>query len=202
MESFFNPFDCSHENKKLVNRPDALNRDRYQMQCLDCGSFPSNAIGYEDAAKVMPLEKIPLFDVALIEKSEQKIKQIQTGRIDFVLEQFRPQYDKYLKTKAWKDKQQLVLKRANFLCEGCGVNKATQVHHFSYENLEKEYLWELAAVCKTCHDDAHLWKLEDRNSRAEMIRQRIFKELTYSSLFQKWFNNKFVSELDNHPRQP
>jgi hypothetical protein len=70
--------------------------------------------------------------------------------------QRKAEYQQYLQTAEWKNKSQTVLKRANFLCEGCGSNRATQAHHITYEHVFNEFLWELKAVCRSCHERAHL----------------------------------------------
>ena len=38
------------------------------------------------------------------------------------------------------------------MCEGCGVRRAAQVHHLTYEHVGDELLFELVAVCGQCHD--------------------------------------------------
>lgn len=65
------------------------------------------------------------------------------------------EYRQYLTTKNWKDKRSKVLARANNLCEGCGDRTATEVHHLTYRNVGDELLFELVALCSTCHSKAH-----------------------------------------------
>ncbi|MFD2919005.1 HNH endonuclease [Terrimonas rubra] len=62
----------------------------------------------------------------------------------------------YLKSAAWKRKRYLVLKRDNWRCAHCG-EKATQVHHKKYakNNIGKEPIEWLEAICKSCHDAIH-----------------------------------------------
>jgi 5-methylcytosine-specific restriction endonuclease McrA len=61
-------------------------------------------------------------------------------------------YNEYLKTPAWLVKREAVLKRENYICQGCGKARATQVHHLTYERVGVEMLFDLVAICKTCHD--------------------------------------------------
>lgn len=49
-------------------------------------------------------------------------------------------------------KRALVLKRCDGMCEGCGVVKATELHHTTYEHLYNEFLSELLRLCHSCHD--------------------------------------------------
>ena len=41
-------------------------------------------------------------------------------------------YNQYLQSPTWAEKRRMVLRRANNICEGCGVRTATIVHHRSY----------------------------------------------------------------------
>ena len=58
----------------------------------------------------------------------------------------------YLNSVRWRRLRALVLKRAKGLCEGCGEANATEVHHLSYNHIGDEFLWELVAVCRKCHE--------------------------------------------------
>jgi hypothetical protein len=71
-------------------------------------------------------------------------------------------YNLYLQSPEWLWRRDAVLKRARYVCEGCGKNRAVQVHHLTYKHVGHEMLWELVAVCKECHD----WiTAEDRRQR-------------------------------------
>ncbi len=64
--------------------------------------------------------------------------------------------DVYLKSKAWKRKRYVVLKRDNWRCVYCGGH-ATQVHHLKYakRNIGKEPIEWLVSVCESCHNSLH-----------------------------------------------
>ena len=59
----------------------------------------------------------------------------------------------YLESPNWKKKRKRVLDRDNNLCV-CG-ERATYVHHKTYQNLGAELLSDLVALCKNCHDGYH-----------------------------------------------
>lgn len=61
-------------------------------------------------------------------------------------------YEAYRKTPDWQIKRSKVLERCGGVCEGCGVQQATEVHHTTYAHVGNEMLWELAGVCGACHD--------------------------------------------------
>jgi hypothetical protein len=64
-------------------------------------------------------------------------------------------YNCYLKSPAWRERSQAVLRRAGGTCEGCLKRRAVQVHHLSYAHVCDEFLWELRAVCLECHERWH-----------------------------------------------
>jgi len=67
----------------------------------------------------------------------------------------KAEYAAYLQSDHWKDVRQRVLVRDKFLCQGCFREKATEVHHLTYAHRGSELLFELVAVCATCHERAH-----------------------------------------------
>jgi len=64
-------------------------------------------------------------------------------------------YNAYLQTTEWRMRRQAVLTRDNYLCQGCRVRRATQVHHLTYDHVGNEFLFELVAICETCHTRLH-----------------------------------------------
>jgi len=63
-------------------------------------------------------------------------------------------YREYLQSQEWAAIRARVLLRAGRKCEGCG-EEATQVHHLTYEHVFEEFLFELIAVCRGCHERLH-----------------------------------------------
>lgn len=61
------------------------------------------------------------------------------------------EHNEYLQTPQWKNIRQKVLKRDNYLCQGCLESQATEVHHLSYDNWRNELMFELISVCYNCH---------------------------------------------------
>jgi len=60
-------------------------------------------------------------------------------------------HNEYLLTDQWKAIRLKVLKRDNFLCQGCLEAPATEVHHLSYNHWRFELMFELLSVCSNCH---------------------------------------------------
>lgn len=66
-------------------------------------------------------------------------------------EDHKKKYYEYLKSDEWKDKRIRVLNRDKYICQGCLIDKATQVHHLTYDRIFKEPLFDLTSVCEKCH---------------------------------------------------
>ncbi len=64
-------------------------------------------------------------------------------------------YTEYLDSREWAERRQAVLKRARYVCEGCGAQRAVQVHHLTYARAGQEMLFDLVAVCLECHENLH-----------------------------------------------
>lgn len=67
-------------------------------------------------------------------------------------------YNNYLNTDQWKELRKKVLIRENGICQGCKINKARDVHHTTYANCGDELLFQLVALCGSCHQKMHLDK--------------------------------------------
>jgi 5-methylcytosine-specific restriction endonuclease McrA len=64
-------------------------------------------------------------------------------------------YHAHIESDAWKEIRRRVFARCKGVCEGCGQRPAVQVHHLTYERLGDELLFDLVAVCMTCHEKCH-----------------------------------------------
>ena len=81
-------------------------------------------------------------------------------------------YSRYLKSEEWQNLRLKVLARAKHICEGCGEQPATHVHHLTYDRFGNEMLFDLVAVCESCHKKIHKQTrtmIETNNAMAETI---------------------------------
>jgi len=72
------------------------------------------------------------------------------------------EYQKYLKSKHWKD----IKKRyKNSECEICWTIYELVLHHESYDNLYKEWPNDLRTLCSNCHKNIHdnSWNLYNKS---------------------------------------
>lgn len=147
-------------------------------QCISCGYYGSR--GYYAVGKkewpdgVHAVEQLPPFDelklqmaLSVIDRrghsqmTAQSNPRVEENRLANLREdlaqrdKLRAERAPYYVSEEWFAKRQLVFKRSAGMCEGCGIAKADQVHHMSYEHFGNEFLWELEAVCVPCHERYH-----------------------------------------------
>lgn len=85
---------------------------------------------------------------------------------------WRAQYAEYLASQEWWDKRELVMERAGRVCEGCRQADATEVHHLTYANVTREFLFELVALCHACHERLHAQREEPSKPSASAWKPR------------------------------
>lgn len=65
------------------------------------------------------------------------------------------EHDVYLASSEWRMKRKLVLDRCHYVCEGCGLQAAVEVHHRTYRRWQQEMLFDLVGLCAGCHARLH-----------------------------------------------
>ena len=60
-----------------------------------------------------------------------------------------------LASSSWRAKKEIVLRRDLGRCRGCASAPASEIHHLTYAHLGEELLFELVALCRSCHEHAH-----------------------------------------------
>lgn len=157
-------FACKdHPRKRMTYKTDTNGVVRYFFQCLKCGE-KLNPVGKFGVKKMIDEgeikdEDIGPFDDSILKRrialQSRIISEASTIRARKENERKRNEYTSYISSSAWKIKRQQVLKRAGGKCEGCGFEPAQEVHHLHYNRFGQEMLFDLVAVCKSCHDKIH-----------------------------------------------
>lgn len=162
---------CEHEITEMRRRVASNGAVSFRNQCLNCGGGPGNAIPKSTIKHPAP-DRIPLFDPQIYKDwSARRDERLRAIDQKYIRLQKAGQaewwrwYDKYLQSTEWRVRRDLVMARAEGVCEGCRSRPAVQVHHLTYDHVGNEFLWELAAVCKPCHDRVHA-DGEQRRERA------------------------------------
>jgi 5-methylcytosine-specific restriction endonuclease McrA len=63
----------------------------------------------------------------------------------------REVYNEYLQTDHWTEIKIKVMERDLHTCQICG-DKAIDVHHLTYAHRDNEFIFELVALCRKCHE--------------------------------------------------
>jgi 5-methylcytosine-specific restriction endonuclease McrA len=154
--SHYRKFECVHPRSELRLRRVAGGASQVRRQCLRCGRSVGNAIRQDSDAQY------PIHDESLCTKFESEERhdkeQVLIRHLNIQKDRegsHQKRYDEYLKGLEWTSKREKVFARAGGLCEGCGQRPAEDVHHLTYRHIYNEFLFELVAVCRMCHDRIH-----------------------------------------------
>jgi 5-methylcytosine-specific restriction endonuclease McrA len=139
---------CDGDQSELRQRHLGNGSIQIVYQCLTCGRSACNPIA---KSAVRGWDELPMWDESLADRYDN---QRDVERLEKQSDWFKD-YQAYLQTKKWRQKHDAVMERAGGLCEGCRAARAVQVHHLTYAHVKNEFLWELVAVCKACHDRFH-----------------------------------------------
>lgn len=96
-------------------------------------------------------------------------------------------YEKYVKADCWRLRRDAFIHRFS-LCELCGHNKSTQVHHLTYERLGHELDSDLVATCEGCHKAMHGLK---GGTPIEWIQQYVEACMDHAKAFKTSYAEKY-----------
>src|SRR5882724_3169206 len=158
--------DCPHQNKRPVWTDHSAYGDRLEArslreQCPACGKLFGQAISHTRAGPDTPEADLKAAERYLElqqaeREAEWRARDSERRRSrDASKQAWDAEYQQYLQTDAWRERRERVLKRANYICEGCRINQAVQVHHMTYDDVGGEFLWQLVAICRDCHERYH-----------------------------------------------
>jgi len=162
LTALFERYRCDHPNTEFRLRTVRGGATQRVFQCLTCGEATTRAYSKQQAHEITSNTEPPPFDDDLLRERKEKY-QTETQQIigryktrsAFERAEFFRWYGEYLKSPAWKAKREKVILRAQGLCEGCRDAPASEVHHLNYHNVGDELLFQLVAVCKSCHHRLH-----------------------------------------------
>ena len=72
-----------------------------------------------------------------------------------------PDYDRYIRSKAWKQKREIFLDAFNHQCAMCHQKEHLHVHHLHYQSVGHETLEDVVVCCRRCHYIEHLPHKDD-----------------------------------------
>ena len=149
-------FSCDCSGKKVRYKLNRAGTKMFFLQCLRCG----------DTTRI-PKDKVTSPNSLLIQEVDDQLRADWWKKRDQYFSSLRDEtqnrerqewfdwYNRYLLSPEWSKKRIAVMKRANFICEGCLQKTAVQVHHLTYDRVGNEMLFDLVAVCSDCHKAIH-----------------------------------------------
>ena len=152
---------CEHAETELREKTVSGGGIQCKRQCLACGAPVGNSIKKQDGLPkwdetlLRSYEAVRAAERQATQRKYVQLHKVETKELDRKSRDWRSEYAAYRRTPIWQGKRARVLKRANGLCEGCLDAKATVVHHTTYAHMGDELLYELVALCQSCHAKAH-----------------------------------------------
>jgi hypothetical protein len=152
---------CQCKSRELRRRKQANGVVIVGYQCLQCGRC-AERVGKD----TVDVDRLPWWDEErqkkfwghreALARREYAEKQADLEREQQERErQWRERYNAHIQSDKWQDLRRRVFARCKRRCEGCGERPAAQVHHLTYDHLGDEFLFELVAVCMSCHERIH-----------------------------------------------
>lgn len=147
-------FACIHEHEVIRQRTIADGRTTYVRQCLRCGKT-STPIKPKAALIEAAGEPItPYNDYLPIRWRKAKSLAYDEAR-QRLQPELKKERERYLSTPEWKKLREVVIEREGGICEVCGEQPITEIHHIHYDRLGAERLGDLMGLCSECHGLIH-----------------------------------------------
>ncbi|MGV3729145.1 MAG: HNH endonuclease [Sphingopyxis sp.] len=151
--------ECKHPELEPMKVMIADGRIQIMKACVNCGERVGTAMSQKDRAWVDSLMSLPEELVEGYRSRRARERHdilLSLARKQFAARgRFTKAYRDYLGSAEWQDRRNKVLRRCNGICEGCGEQRATEVHHLSYRHFMEEFLFELVGLCHDCHERWH-----------------------------------------------
>ncbi len=151
-------FVCSHEETTRCKKLKSDQQIEIREQCNRCGDKVGHGIR-KATMKQLEIDALPIWDDQIGIRRCAERNRFHTETLNRekkrLLDNWRWRYDNYLESPEWKQRRNLVMLRAQGICEGCRLAQAIDVHHLTYADAGEEFLFQLVALCRKCHDRWH-----------------------------------------------
>jgi hypothetical protein len=148
------PPECPHAELQSVKYTTANGLWQHRRQCIECGKFLAGSLPHNR----LPADA-PVITAAEYQKRQDSEWEREAARVESLRKSRRQEWlrehDLYLQTPQWRLKRKAVLDRCHYVCEGCGMQSAVQVHHLTYTHWKNEFLFQLVGLCAGCHERLH-----------------------------------------------
>lgn len=152
-------FDCTDHVTQLTYIVTANGMRQYRFQCIKCGQVVGkHSIKFSDLSRQQQELARPFSSELQREKSAERWDMYRAEQeAERTAESLAwwQEHKEYLSSQEWKFKRLLVLQRDHHTCTanmiGC-THAADDVHHLTYDHWKNEPLFDLASVCRHCHN--------------------------------------------------
>lgn len=170
-------YACTHPMMEVRYSITSNGKRQWRDQCITCG-YMSEFLKYSHPRVMAVVHPVPL-DEGLRTAWRNKISMEVQHR--YAVEHDRTQmerlrelderttawwaeYNRYLQSGDWQARRRMVLERDSYLCQSCRQARATQAHHLTYDHGFDAPLFELVAVCQSCHERITMLDRERRGT--------------------------------------
>lgn len=87
-------------------------------------------------------------------------------------------YRNYLNSTHWREIKAKIYATGHRRCAICGVDYGLNVHHMTYESLNKERFIDLLVLCSTCHRKHHQGIISEEDLKFISSHRKMFKQPT------------------------
>jgi hypothetical protein len=130
------------------------------LQCLGCGGSIGSAMSKKEHPAWQGYGK---WDASIAEAyqeaKEAYYEELAPPTIETRIQAFRHRQQEYREwcrtSPEWAQAKDRVLWRSRGFCEACLIERASTVHHLTYNHGKIPPAWELRAVCHQCHQRLH-----------------------------------------------
>lgn len=160
---------CQHENFGLIKYP-VGNGFRVQRVCKDCLTLFGNAIKHDgvNINEIRTIDKVKYdnWRSGEDEKYNKRWDKINEMHRLWQVAEHQRKHQEYLNTQTWKEKRKEILERDGYLCQACLKNRASEVHHLTYDHFGDEPFFDLISVCRECHEKISMMDIKRKNLSA------------------------------------
>lgn len=149
-------FTCACGDTALRRRECSNGTVQFVRQCERCGKtgqpLPHGRLQLWERDQAGPVD-LRIIDRWQEARQAYRAELVEAERQQQEAEWWRG-YDAYLNSPEWRAKSRACLARDGYQCRaqmaGCH-GRATQAHHLNYDHKFNEPLFDLVAVCESCH---------------------------------------------------
>jgi hypothetical protein len=150
--------ECDHDNKGYCWRTFSNGSKHFGTQCLQCGDWCALPKKIKQNLPALVFDA-PDYDPEIRESWFRDQSRLRSEQSKETILTSRQRLEEYYSSPAWNEFRSARLefnrKFLNGLCEICRRNPAIQCHHMTYARAYNEWLFDVAALCRECHEAIH-----------------------------------------------